>query len=753
VAAGDPYWNNVVLAMHMDGTNASTVFTDLKGHAMTAVGNAQISTAQSKFGGASALFDGAGDYITTPTSTDFDFGVGDFTIECFYRATVLPTAGTSHVIVNKYNSAGNQRSWMMCLDNTGGVYSFRWIKTSDGTNSTGTTTSATFAPSTGVWYHLSASRQNGVLRLAVDGTVITSYTEMSSAIFAGTAAVAVGASSDGTAQYVNGYLDDIRITKGIARYTTTFTPPTLAFPNAPAQISGTVKDTTGALGPRAVRAYRKSDGALSGATTSHSTTGGFSVPALDASPHYAIVHDTDADPYWPNVVLATHFDTDSVIDPYMSSVVLGLHMEGANAATVFTDVTGKTLTAAGTAVTSADTARFGNTSGKFGTSTANKVTAAASTDFALGGGSFTIELWVYMTAYNASGGRILSAGGGVGSFNSTTGIHWLLSSNATGIDFQFWAGSIASGLGASAVSLNVWTHIALSYDGTTVRQFINGVLSISLPQTVAAPSTTPSLAIGELVGATAGATNAFSGYLDDIRITKGVCRYTSTFTAPTAPFSSFKDLTGKDLMVAGVPSINTTTKKYGSGSLAVNGVLGGVQIASSSSFDWAGDFTVEAWVYSTTLVGTAMICMRQEPGSGMAFQLNRNSATYGAALRATGGTGLVIPTGGVATINSWDYVAITRKDTVVTLWVNGAAVAYTNTSNNLTANGRPLVVGYYDDGGSVPSNFFSGYIDDLRITKGVARYTSDFTPPERAFPGAVGTSTANALIYDDLTPI
>src|SRR3990167_5305793 len=83
-----------VLMLHMDGTDGATTFTDSSDNAktMTAVGNAQIDTAQSKFGGASGLFDGTGDWLTTPDSTDWDLGTGDFTIDFWIRFSSVANA-------------------------------------------------------------------------------------------------------------------------------------------------------------------------------------------------------------------------------------------------------------------------------------------------------------------------------------------------------------------------------------------------------------------------------------------------------------------------------------------------------------------------------------------------------------------------------------------------------------------------------------------------------------------------------------
>ena len=84
----DPYWNNVVLAMHMDDVGLS----DLKGHAVTLNGNAARSSVQSKFGGYSTAFDGTGDYLSLSDSEDWNFGAGDFTIEFWVRPSVISGA-------------------------------------------------------------------------------------------------------------------------------------------------------------------------------------------------------------------------------------------------------------------------------------------------------------------------------------------------------------------------------------------------------------------------------------------------------------------------------------------------------------------------------------------------------------------------------------------------------------------------------------------------------------------------------------
>lgn len=210
VTAGDPYWNNVVLAMHMDDVG----LTDVKGHAVTLNGNASRSAAQSKFGGYSAYLDGTGDYITVPSGSDFAFGTGDFTVEFWFMQTV---AGNPFLIDCRPTSSTNG-AYVTTYINAGTVVFF--------TNGAARITSS--AITTGAWYHVAVCRSGTSTRLFLDGTQTGStYTDPTNYI---ASPVNIGASGNGLFP-LTGYFDDIRITKGVARYTANFTPPAAAFPH------------------------------------------------------------------------------------------------------------------------------------------------------------------------------------------------------------------------------------------------------------------------------------------------------------------------------------------------------------------------------------------------------------------------------------------------------------------------------------------------------------------------------------------
>jgi hypothetical protein len=216
---GDP---KVSLLLHMDGANNSTTFTDksYSPKTITVHGGAKISTAQSKFGGASAAFDGSGDYLTFPASSDTDFGSGDLTIEGWVRLNTV----SYQVIVNKYNNGvagdiglaiNNSTSLLLSLNNT--PYGIA-------------RTVPTILADT--WYHFAVVKNGSDIMVFWNGTQ-AGASVTAATVFNGASYWSIGSESWNAPQgFLNGYLDEFRITKGLARYTANFTPPTSAFPDA-----------------------------------------------------------------------------------------------------------------------------------------------------------------------------------------------------------------------------------------------------------------------------------------------------------------------------------------------------------------------------------------------------------------------------------------------------------------------------------------------------------------------------------------
>lgn len=223
-ADNDPYFSDVVLLLHMNGTDGSTTFTDSSnsGNSFTAIGNAQIDTSISKYGGASGLFDGAGDYLRCANNTDFQLGGGPWTLEFWMYSTNL--TGT-HQIFNTQAAGTNQRSYA--------VYSngnfVRFSISSAGTAWDIADGAIAGAVTINTWHHVAITWDGSAYKGFIDGVLGNTVTSSTGAYAHSGGFLRVASLS---INYYQGHLDDFRITKGVARYTANFTPPTAEFPDS-----------------------------------------------------------------------------------------------------------------------------------------------------------------------------------------------------------------------------------------------------------------------------------------------------------------------------------------------------------------------------------------------------------------------------------------------------------------------------------------------------------------------------------------
>jgi len=173
--SGDPYFNNVILLLPMEGINNSTTFTDSSRYAksIAVYGNTKISTAQSKWGNGSGYFDGSGDYLRTPSSdADFAFGSGDFTVESWVYITAT---GSSWLYSNvDLNSAGNDGFLVTARYEGSGLSGV--IRFTDYSGGSVVGYNGTTEATLNTWHHIAFSRQSGVLRGFLDGALEVSAT-------------------------------------------------------------------------------------------------------------------------------------------------------------------------------------------------------------------------------------------------------------------------------------------------------------------------------------------------------------------------------------------------------------------------------------------------------------------------------------------------------------------------------------------------------------------------------------------------
>ena len=216
---GDVHFPKVKLLLPFDGSNGATSTTDSSNanNSVTFVGTAQLSTAQSKFGGSSLLLDGDSDYVYV-ANDDLDLGGVSFTME--FWVYLLGGVGSLITFYSDYAGASSGMAIEKLADNT-----LKVNMTGDGADISGTTTL-----STGQWYHIALSGDDGSYKLFLNGTQEGSTFTGSSTN--GTTNKYIGtfywSGLGGAVRLWNGYIEDFRITKGLARYTSNFTPPTSA---------------------------------------------------------------------------------------------------------------------------------------------------------------------------------------------------------------------------------------------------------------------------------------------------------------------------------------------------------------------------------------------------------------------------------------------------------------------------------------------------------------------------------------------
>jgi hypothetical protein len=227
----DPYWDNVVLLLKGDGTDGSVDVVDHSkyAHTISANGSAQIRTDQSMFGGSSMYFNGTtGSSFTTNDSEHLSYGVEDLTIELFFRheaqAQSYPRLLSNNI---GYSASKNDNFHITAYMPGVSSDNLRF-----GGSRIGNPTIAV-KPSlvVGHWYHVAITRASGAFYLYFDGVLSDqSSSYLTSSLAPTTKRIEVGGETGHSTTYFKGHIDELRITKGVARYTENFTPPTEPFP-------------------------------------------------------------------------------------------------------------------------------------------------------------------------------------------------------------------------------------------------------------------------------------------------------------------------------------------------------------------------------------------------------------------------------------------------------------------------------------------------------------------------------------------
>ena len=361
--------------------------------------------------------------------------------------------------------------------------------------------------------------------------------------------------------------------------------------------------------------------------------------------------------------------------------------------------------------------------------TGDYLTTPSSSALGFGTGDFTIECWTYLRDNNALY---------VFDMRFSSGADTYVYINASTLE----AAVNGVSLSVSGVNfLNNWSHIAIVRASGTVKIYVNGV------QQATASSSGSIANSGIAVGARYTGSESFNGYISNFRIVKGTAVYTSAFTPPTAPLTAisgtslllstingaiFDNAMMNDLETVGNAQISTSVVKYGTGSLYFDGTGDYLQLPVSQNFNFGyGDFTIEGWVNLPSVGATFKTIF----ATGYTVQIYENSGTIYTYLNDSDNTtsyiinGLAGPTSAISA-NTWAHFAVVRNGSTFTCYINGVAGTPMSSSGNVLLSATAPTVGSTIVGTAYP---LTGYIDDLRITKGYARYTANFTPPTAAF--------------------
>lgn len=215
----DPHAANVSFLLKANGVNDSTDIVDNSANnlSITRYGNTKISTTQSKFGGSSLSFDGVSDYMSVQQSSLIRMGTGDFTIEGWVYINSFNSSGASGIFQISPQAGGFNGS----TTNSIGLHLYSnntWMLYANNSNYE----TAINKWSLNTWHHFAIVRNSSITKLYIDGIMLIStgdsvnYTSEN---------LGIGSIYDATTYELNGYLDDFRVTKGVARYTANFTPP------------------------------------------------------------------------------------------------------------------------------------------------------------------------------------------------------------------------------------------------------------------------------------------------------------------------------------------------------------------------------------------------------------------------------------------------------------------------------------------------------------------------------------------------
>jgi len=674
VVTTDQYFNYVSPLLHGDGTVGAnnTVFINSANNTMAAA----ITVGKPAQGSFSP-------YSQTGWSAYFD-GTGDYitfannalgfqmganSFTVEFWLNPVGTTSPQRVISNWNTATAAAASWEIYTTSTGVGFAGSTAGTTNAFICTGTITK-------NEWQHVAAVRNGDVFSLYVDGVLQQSNTQAVTLQTATIVSIGSRYSAGSFVEPFNGYISDLRVIKNVAVYTEAFSPPTTKL---------TANSVTSLLTFQDNRFKDNSTDDL----------------------QLTKVNDTAIMPFSPFA--------PSI--PYSTSVVGGSSLHATSSTNYY---------------------YFSNTA------------FASNTMVQLGSGDFTVECWAYLTSVSTVNKFLIDA------WVTSQATSWEMYYEYLSGTFRWLVGAnivTRSNTTISPVKTNEWHHVAVTRTGNVLKMWVDGKENNSNTShsTNYVPTTTLAIGVERSTGA-----GPMNGYISDARIIKGLSVYGETFTPPTSPLTANSvttflgsgtnagiiDNAAKiNYITYGTANTSSTQSKFGGTSMGFNGSTAALYAPNTvinttlNTILASQDFTVECWVFTPTASLAPAIWQNAGSARILAFLITDATPTTlysivgGPNYNSSGNSLVVRATTNIQT-NTWTHVAYVRSGTTITIYINGTAAG---TATNSLATLALNVVGAIAQNGAPNNYFFNGYIDDLRITKGIARYTSNFTPSPNAF--------------------
>jgi len=645
-------------------------------------------------------------YIYTPYNANQALGTNNFTIEGWIYPTNLSLQG---YIISSWYGVGGQ---FFLRVTSAGRLEFRYVT---GSTTQVTVTATTTIISANAWHHIAVVRNGATITLYVNGTadLTTSNIGSTALVYYNSVAKDIYIGKDGTTStlFYAGYMYNMRIVNGTAVYTSNFSPPT--------------EPLTAIANTQLLVFINKTITEASSGLTLNNTTGVFPRQSLQPLP-------------------LSYANTGIAVSKQYSG---GLQTRGSfDELTLNTNLTGSVS--------------FNGTT--------QYLVFPLNEAFNISTSDFTLEAWVHPT--NATIPQWACIFGGV-NFGSSSDYVLQAGSgpNVGNYPYANFTNSQADNINSSVALVPFkWQHIALTRKAGVSAMFIDGVLTGTNYNPTSSMNNTLQKGIGG--GYNGNVNTLFPGYISNVRLVKGLAVYSGIWDSPTialtttsqnANSSQVSLLTAQSATIvdnstgnSGSPFTITNNNTVTSGNSIIpfagtysyqfNGSNQYLTVPNNAAFQFGtGEFTVECWVYPTSLADTGIFYKRASSSIFASIGIGTSAAGYfGIVLANAAGNAWTINNATVSTysINTWYHIVVTKKTTLygshIYFYVNGS-LKYRGTMNTgasvaIFDDGAPVAIGAGSS--TTPFAYFPGYISNLRVVKGTALYQNQtiFTPPSRS---------------------